>query len=753
MTNKAQLIQLVIFSIITGFANSISLAAPSDLVQFVDPLIGAGGHGHVFVGSSVPFGAIQPGPMNIHKGWDWCSGYHYSDTVLIGFSHLHLSGTGCADLGDILIMPYTGPLKTDKGSQDNPDTGYASRYNHQDETVRPDYYSLVLKDYGIKAELTATERVALHRYRFPADQTGRIMIDLQEGNGDRATETFIQKLDDYTIGGYRFSAGWARDQRVYFVARFETKIPQFAAFDGNQKLDGLSGKSNKMKGVVSFPAGPVPTEVQLKVAISPVSVENAIKNLETETPDWEFNDYINASRKKWNQQLRKIQFESTDEALMRTFYTAFYHTMICPVLFNDVNGDYRGTDKKVYTNAPFQNYSIFSLWDTYRSLHPLMTLVQQERVNDMIASMLAIYQQQGKLPVWHLMGNETDTMVGYHAVPPIVDAYLKGFRGFDANLAFEAMKASALRDERGLDQLKKRGYIPADKEWESVAKALEYAIDDACIALMADTLGKKEDAALFARRAAYYKNYFDKETTFMRGKLSDGSWRTPFDPVASKHREDDYCEGNAWQYTWLVPHDPEGLIGLFGSENAFISKLDLLFKISSNLNEGASADISGLIGQYAHGNEPSHHITYLYAFAGQQWKTAGKVREIVSTMYNDTHEGLCGNEDCGQMSAWYVLSALGFYPVHPANGIYVLGSPAMNQAAIPLPNGKTFRVKAIDNSPKNIYIQSATWNGRPWPKSYITHQMIMDGGELILTMGSRPNKEFGRAPADRPKSN
>ena len=724
-------------------------AADLDLVQYVDPYIGTSGHGHTFLGATVPFGAIQPGPSNFDKGWDWCSGYHHSDTVIKGFSHLHLSGTGCGDLGDILMMPHTGAIKTYSGSDQDPDSGYASRFSHDRETPRPYYYAVMLDDYNTKVELTATERAAMHRYHFPKDQVGHVVIDLQSGM-DRVKETFIKRIDENTFGGYRFSTGWANDQRLFFVIRVKSGVTDFRVYKGDDLQEGDSGKSDMTKGVISFAVSAEP--VELKVAISPVSIENAQANMDAEMPGWDFQKIVEQSKKKWNAELNKIKVESGDESIKRTFYTALYHTMIAPVLFNDHNRDYRGTDKNVYTNVSFDNYSVFSLWDTYRAEHPLLTITQPERVVDMVNSMLAIYDQQGYLPVWHLMGNETWCMVGYHAVPVIVDAYLKGFTGFDAENAFEAAKSTAMNDRAGVVFLKEKGYIPGDKEGESVAKSLEYAIDDACIALMAKKMGKQDDYEYFRKRSKVYAMYFDKEIQFMRGRMDDGSWRTPFDPIAAHHRINDYCEGNAWQYTWLVPQDPEGLIALFGSEEAFLAKLDRLFSMSSELGEGASVDISGLIGQYAHGNEPSHHIPYLYAFAGQQYKTAEKVRQIMDTMYNDTPEGLCGNEDCGQMSAWYVLSAMGFYSVHPADGIYVLGSPALDQVQIKLPGSKEFMIKAKNNSPKNIYIQSVTYNGKPYTKGYITHKMITDGGKLVLEMGSTPNKSFAAKEEDRPKS-
>ena len=438
--------------------------------------------------------------------------------------------------------------------------------------------------------------------------------------------------------------------------------------------------------------------------------------------------------------------------LKTIFYTALYHTMIAPALFNDHNGDYRGADGEIHRNPGFDTYTIFSLWDTYRAAHPLFTLTQPKRVGQFIQTMLAIRDQQGKLPVWHLMGNETDTMVGYHAVPVVVDAYFKGLLDADPERAFEAIKNSAMQDERGLDAVKEVGYIPAERHGESVAMAMEYAIDDWCIAQMAKALGKQEDETYFSGRAKASREYFDPTTKFMRGKLSDGTWREPFDPVASSHRRDDYCEGNGWQYLWLVPHDPEGLIDLLGGDEAFGEKLDQLFAVESVKSEGASADISGLIGQYAHGNEPGHHTTYLYAFVGQQWKTAKLVRQILTTLYSDQPDGLSGNEDCGQMSAWYVFSALGIYPVNPVAGVYVFGSPIVDKATIAVPGGKSFTIVAKNNSPVNLFIQSVELNGKPYGKSYITHPDIIAGGELTFVMGPEPNKAFGNAPEDRPQS-
>jgi predicted alpha-1,2-mannosidase len=529
---------------------------------------------------------------------------------------------------------------------------------------------------------------------------------------------------------------------VFFYTTFSKKIEDFQILKENEKQGTVTA-------LITFEGN---GELLAKTALSPVSTDGAKANMTAEIDHWNFAQVQNSAKEKWNDELSKINIETKNAADKRTFYTALYHTMIAPSLFNDVNGDYRGADREVHQNPEHETYTTLSLWDTYRAAHPLFTLVQQERVNDFINSMLDIYKQQGKLPIWHLHGNETNTMVGYSAVPVIADAYFKGFRGFDTELAFEAMKTSALLDERGLDFIKSRGFIPADSQVESVARAMEYAISDWAIAAMAKDMGKTEDAEYFSERSKYYQKYFDESTGFMRGKMSKDSWRTPFNPISSQHRNDDYCEGNAWQYTWLVPHDVEGLIELFGGEEAFVTKLDSLFSIESIKVEGASADISGLIGQYAHGNEPSHHTTYLYAYAGQQWKTAEKVREICTTMYHDQPDGLCGNEDCGQMSAWYVLSSMGFYPVNPSNGAYVFGSPLFNEVIIDLPEKKTFTIITKNNSDENIYIQSAELNGEPYEKTFITHDAIMNGGTLTFLMGNEPNPEFGKAPENRPKS-
>lgn len=710
-------------------------------VAYVDPYIGTGGHGHTFLGVTAPFGAVQIGPNNINKGWDWCSGYHYSDSIVIGFSHLHLNGTGCSDTGDILFMPYTGKARTQPGTQQDPLSGYASYYSKDNERALPGYYEVLLKTHRTKVELTASDRVAFHRYTFPKDVEKHVMINLKDANGDdRPTDTYLEQINDTVIRGYRYSTGWSKKQQIYFSAVFSQPVHLTLYHDSVQvagnRLQGLDVKGN-------VAVAPVVEELGVKVGISPVSMENAMDNIGQEIKDWNFENIVAETTGKWNTELSKLQVETTDTVAKRIFYTALYHAFMQPIMFNDCSGEYRGTDKNIYGDPGFTNYTVFSLWDTYRAAHPLYTLVQPERVPDFINSMLAIYEQQGRLPVWHLYGSDTNEMIGIQSVPVIADAILKDVKGFNYERAYQAMKASMMSDYKGLSYVTDLEYIPADKENESVAKGLEYAIADWGVAQVARKLGKTEDYEYFSKRALAYQNYWDKDTHFFRGKNRDGSWVTPFNPVHSTHRNDAYCEGNGWQYTWLVPHDVEGLISLFGSKEAFASKLDSLFLVNEDLGDAASPDISGLIGQYAHGNEPGHHTVYLYSFVGQQWKTAEKVDYILSHMYSDLPDGLQGNEDCGQMSSWYVFSALGFYPVNPSDGMYVFGRPIFDKVVLKLPENKVFEIRANNNSAENKYIQSIELNGQPYNKLYISHADIMAGGTLVFTMGNRPNEQFG----------
>ena len=715
--------------------------APSGAVggasSFVNPLIGTGGHGHVFLGANVPFGFVQLGPTNRKDGWDWCSGYHYSDSVIIGFSHLHLSGTGCADLGDIAFLPVLDTLQR------------SVTFSHQAEYVRPGYYSVMLNN-GIRVELTATERTGLHRYTLPADASvGYLRLDLQQGIGwDEATDYKAHQESPTVITGYRHSKGWAHHQQVYFVAEFSRPV----SIEGQYLL--------------RFTACDQPLLV--RVGLSAVSIEGAKANLQAEQPGWNFQRTVAQADRKWQQQLQKIQVKGGTPDERTIFYTAMYHTMTAPSVFCDVDGRYRGSDGEVH-QGDYVNYTTFSLWDTYRAAHPLMTLIHPERQEDIATTMLNIWREQGKLPVWHLMGCETNCMVGNPAIPVLADLVLKGLtRQTDA--ALEAMKASAMLDERGLKLLKEYGYIPCDlfADNETVGRGLEYALADWCVAQVishnSNTTKKKdkktsEDLKMFERRAQSYRKYFDPATGFMRGLDSKGrySFSSPtgegregsFNPFHSAPNNRDYTEGNAWQYTWLVPHDVHGLVSLFGSEKRFVSKLDSLFIVEGDLGEEAPPDISGLIGQYAHGNEPSHHVLYLYNYVGQPWKGAKLIRRTLSELYHNAPDGLSGNEDVGQMSAWYILSAMGIYQVEPAGGKYVFGSPLFPEVTMKVGNDKTFTIKAIDVSSENIYIQSVRLNGKPYTRSYIMYDDIVRGGTLEFQMGPKPS-DFGTKMTARP---
>ena len=743
-----------IFSIIALILISFGFKSmkPNNYIKYVDPFIGSGGHGHVFVGANVPFGGVQVGPTNFNKGWDWSSSYHHSDSIVKGFCHLNVSGTGMSDLGELTVMPVTGELKINAGTQDRHMKGYASLYSKDKESASPGYYQVMLDRYDIKVELTATERSGLHKYTFPESSESRIIIDLGEGSADRPTDTYLRQINDTLFEGYRFSSGWASDQREFFSLVVSKPVKDFIIYNNGRKVKASEKKGVFLKGFLEFSTKKNEV-IYLKMGVSPVSSSNGLDNLMTEIPGWDFNSVLKDAEDKWNKELSKIHIKTKDKAKKRVFYTAMYHSMIAPNIFQDLNGEYRGTDKKVYKDTTFTNYTLFSLWDTYRAAHPLYTITHPERVSDMVNSMVKIFEQQGKLPVWHLRGNETNTMPGYSAIPVVVDACLKGFEGIDLEKVYAAVKESATGDhEPGVKDLMKYGYIPSDYMAESIASTMEYAIADWGIAQLAAKLNKPKDYEYFLNRSKSYKNYFDPETKFMRGKMADGSWRTPFDPKSAQHRVNDYCEGNAWQYLWLTPQDPEGLIELLGGDKGFSSKLDQLFSISSDLEEGSSMDITGLIGQYAHGNEPSHHTTYMYAYAGQQYKIPENVRYITTNLYTDKPDGLSGNEDCGQMSAWYIFSSMGFYPVNPSNGAYVFGSPLFDEVDLNLGNGKSMKIIAENNSDTNIYIQEVTLNGADHKYSYITHKELVNGGELKFVMGPTPNLEFGTEEKYRPKS-
>ena len=680
----------------------------ADLVSYVDTRIGSGGHGHVFVGANVPFGMVQPGPASIPQEWDWTSGYHASDSTVIGFSHTHLSGTGIGDLFDITIMPVVGEVAYSRGTEDAPESGLWSYADRSREVTEPGYYSVPLLRYGITAEMTATERVGLHRYTFPASDDAALVFDLENGGcWDRATDTHFEVVDEVTLQGWRFSEGWAKDQKQYFHAVFSKPV--------NVKEEGMYARC-------SF-ASKAGEKVLLKVALSPNSCEAAKAALEAELPGWDFDAVRKEARAKWNGALSKVLIDTDDADARTIFYTALYHTMIAPSLFSDI-----GTRP---------SYTTYSLWDTYRAAMPLYYIIHPELRADVVNTMLDIYDKQGKLPVWHLMGCETDCMVGNPGVIAVADAIVKQIPGIDYERAYAACKASVMLDERGQDLRKKYGYIPCDLYGEACANDMEYAIDDAAVAHAAEVLGHTEDAAFFTERSHSWRNFFDSETGFVRGRTSNGGWRTPFNPFYALHRSDDYCEGNAWQYTWLVPQDLKGLMDCFGGRNSTLEHLDSLFAAPETLGPGAPPDMSGLIGQYVHGNEPSHHVVYFYTMMGQPWKTADRVRQILSEQYGTSYDGLSGNEDVGQMSAWYILSALGFYQVEPASTRFWFGSPIFRKADVNV-SGGTFTIEAPLTSDTNRYIQRVFLNGKLYTKPYIEFADIKAGGVLTFEMGPDP---------------
>ncbi len=717
----------------------LDILAQQDLTRYVDPFIGTGGHGHTYPGSTMPFGMVQLSPDTRLTGWDGCSGYHYSDHVIYGFSHTHLSGTGISDYGDILLMPTLG-----KVSLMNSD--YATGFDHQNETAQPGDYAVRL-DNNIFVELTASARAGFHRYSFPAQSNGRnVILDLT--HRDRVLDSYLRVVDNTHIEGYRRSSSWAKDQVIYFVAEFSQPFESFGIGKDDLVTEGLrEAQGTNVKAFFRFSARD-PRAVFVKVGISEVSIEGAHRNLVAEIPDWDFDKVKAEADRAWSSELNKIQVTGGSESQLKTFYTALYHAMLAPNLFMDVDGQYRGRDFKIHSAKGFENYTVFSLWDTFRAAHPLYTIIDQKRTRDFINTFLAQYQQGGRLPVWELAANETDTMIGYHAVSVIADAAAKNITGFDLKLAFEAMKHSAELNQPGLRAYVNHGYLEMADEKESVSKTLEYAYDDWCIAQVARQLGRTDDYRRYLHRAQFYENVFDPGSGFMRPR-SNGGWISTFDP---REVSFNFTEANSWQYTFFVPHDISGLISLMGGKEKFAGKLDELFTTESKTTGREQADITGLIGQYAHGNEPSHHMAYLYDYVNQPWKTQFRVREIMDNFYTPQPDGLIGNEDCGQMSAWFVLSAAGFYPVTPGSPVYAIGTPLFPQIRFQLENGKQFVIKANGVSAKNIYIQSATLNGKPYGKSFLTHRDLTGGGELVFKIGPRPNRQWGSRPGDAPVS-
>lgn len=715
-----------------------------DFTSYVDPFIGTGGHGHTYPGASVPFGMVQLSPDNGISGWDWCSGYHYSDSIVAGFSHLHLSGTGIGDLADILFMPVDKKIDLTTEISERKDIPYKSKYSHSKEEARPGYYKLYLEDPEIDVEFTASKRTGYHKYTFKEGDEQSVVIDLGFAiNWDKPTETTINVENEHTISGYRHSTGWAKNQKVFFVAKFSKPISDYELFADSEAQEGKKVRGGHTSAQLFFDKMNSP-ELQAKVALSSVSLENAKKNLDA-SEAFNFQENKKLAEAEWEKALEEIQVETPVDSLKTIFYTALYHSQLSPVTFSDMNGEFRKENDSIAKAEDFVAYSTLSLWDTFRAEQPLLTLIKPDRVSDIINSMLEYYEVNKSLPVWTLYGNETNTMTGYHSVPVIAEAYFKGIRDFDVQKAYEAMETTMMQDQRSLKELKKYGYIPYDLGNESVTKTLEYAYNDWCVAQLAKALGKQEDYRYFSKRAESYKKLFDPETGFMRGRSSEGDWHTPFDPKHSQHRVNtDYTEGNAWQHSWFVLHEPEELIKLHGGTEPFTEKLEQLFTQSSEITgEHTSADISGLIGQYAHGNEPSHHIAYLFNKAGKPWRTQYWVRQILKTQYDTTPNGLSGNEDAGQMSAWYVFSSMGLYPFNPASAEYEIGSPVFEKSTLKLPNGKKFEIIAENVSEENIYIQSASLNGKEFDQTSISHKEIIEGGNLKFIMGPEPNKSWG----------
>lgn len=729
-------------------------SAEQDYAAYVNPFIGTGGHGHTYPGAVVPNGMIQPGPDTRIDGWDACSGYYYADSTINGFSHTHLSGTGCADYGDVLLMPTVGRQDVRPTGAESQQLAYCSPFSHANETAEPGYYAVVLDRYGVKAELTATKRAAIHRYTFPGTADAGFVLDFDYGiQRPRGDEMTLEVVSDTEIRGHKRSSHWAANRDVNFYAKF-SKPFTYRLLTDSVALNEDAPLRPTAKVLLQFATAPG-EQVMVKVGISAVDTVGARRNVEAEIPGWDFDGVRRAAREEWNKYLAKIDV-STDNADGRTiFYTSLYHTGMQPNLFTDVDGRYRGMDGKPHGgSAERPVYTVFSLWDTFRAYHPLMTIIDPDLNEAFIRSLILKQQEGGILPMWELAGNYTGTMIGYHAASLITDAYTKGYRDFDVEAAYRACLRTAEYDTAGIAATRwvtsqlmppakywknKVGYVPCDKDNEAVAKALEYAYDDWCIAVLADALGDEANREKYAAFAQGYKTYFDPATRFMRGLDSDGRWRTPFSPRASDHRNDDYCEGTAWQWTWFVPHDVEGLVALMGGREGFIGKLDSLFVADSELEgEAASVDISGMIGQYAHGNEPSHHIAHLYNYVGQPHRTQEIVDEVLHTLYANAPDGLSGNEDCGQMSAWYVMNAMGFYQVCPGKPVYSIGRPLFDEAVVHLKDGKTFKIVARNNSRANKYVQAIVLNGTKLDAPFFTHEDIVKGGVLELTMGSQP---------------
>jgi predicted alpha-1,2-mannosidase len=731
---------------------------PADVTRYVNGHIGTGGHGHTHVGASVPFGMVALGPDTYDNTWDWCSGYHYSDTSIMGFSHTHLSGTGIGDMLDVLVMPGTGPVRFEPGTREKPETGYRSRFSHKDEKVEPGYYSVLLQDYGIRAELSATERAGIHRYTFPRSESSHFIVDLSHGYGGsaRVREAEIRIVDGNTITGGRTVDGWAKGRRIYFAMKFSKPFQAVEIVAEKRVLDASvrqsTGKALQAAIHYTTADGEV---IQVKAGISGVSVEGAMRNLESEIAGWDFGAVRQAAHNAWQRELSKILIEGADAQQREIFYTALFHTMQAPSLFDDADGQYRGMDGKAHQlPAGLHNYSSFSLWDTYRAAHPLYTLIQPQRVPDMMNCLIRMAEESPKgVPVWPLQGYETGTMTGYHSVSALAEACVKGFQGIDWARAYEPMRKRALEDDfKGLGDFRRLGYIPSDKLDQSATRTLEYSYDAWAVAQVARKLGKTDDYRLLLEQSKNYRNLFDKAAGFIRPRLANGSWAEGFDPTmtGTTKRWRDFTESNSWQGTWAAQHEPEAYVELLGSAKAFVQKLDDLFEKSPQIQGEVPLDMTGLVGMYAHGNEPSHHVAYLYDYAGVPHKTQARVRDLLDHQYSTQPDGLAGNEDCGQMSAWYVMSALGFYAVNPASGNYVLGSPLFEKAVLDVGKSRPLIVRVERKSPSDKYIHSVSLNGRPHEKIWFSHAEIAGGGELVFRMGGKPSPTFGLAKSALP---
>jgi len=713
------------------------LDQPDDVLQWVDPFIGTDGKGKTYPGATVPYGMVQLSPDNGRNGWDWISGYFYPDDVIAGFSHTHLSGTGAGDLYDISFMPLAGEAKQQKLDDINPNATVISHFSHEHESATPGYYQVYLEDYDINVELTAGLRTGVQRYTFAnASPNKRVKLDLGYArNWDKTTKTQLTIIDEYTIAGYRHSTGWAADQRVYFYSQFSVPFSDYYIEDMDTVKIENSSYANNTGVSATFSFSQIETnQVIVKTAISSVSVENAKENLMTDGADATFERYHTNAKQLWQKVLAKVDIDASDDNKTQ-FYTALYHSHLAPRVFSDANGQYKGPDGHIHHTKDTYRYSFFSLWDTFRALHPWKTITDTVASKQMITSMMEHYEVYGLLPVWNFQGNETDMMMGYHAVPVIVDAYLKGLTDIDGERLYQAVKKSAMQNAFGIDKYKQLGYVPFEHGQWNVSKTLEYAFDDWSIAQLAKSLGKEDDYRYFSQRAQQYRHHFDQRTGFMRAKSEQGHFKPNFDPLA--YHPEDYCEANAWQYNFFVPHDIDGMIALHGGDEAFVAKLDQMF--STRQADGDLPEwISGYIGQYVHGNEPAHHVPYLYQLAGSPSKTQARVRKIMDELYSTKPDGLVGNEDAGQMSAWYMFSALGFYPVNPVSGEYVLGSPEIDRAVLHLENGQKFTVVANNQSPENVYVESIFLNGKMYLQPVIYHRDIMVGGKLVFNMTSEP---------------